>query len=49
MKLFSVAAFLTGFVLMTLNARRRGPIPAAPGMRDTDHRYGIDEFMAGLD
>jgi hypothetical protein len=49
MKLFSFAAFLTGVVLATLNGKRRRAVHAAPGMRDTDHRYGIDEFMAGLD
>jgi hypothetical protein len=49
MKLFSFAAFLTGIVLVTLNAKRRRTLHAAPGLRDTDQRYGIDEFMAGLD
>jgi hypothetical protein len=49
MKLFGFAAVLTGIVLVTLNARFRRTYHAAPGLKDTDRRYGIDEFMAGLD
>jgi hypothetical protein len=50
MKLFSIAAVLTGLVLMSMSVRRRRHHrPAAPGLADSDRRYAIDDLMNGLD
>lgn len=49
MKLFGFAAVLTGFFLVTLEAHRRRRLLAAPGLTDSDRRYGIEEFVDGLD
>ncbi len=49
MKLFSIAAFLTGIVLVTMSVRRRKQHPPAPGLIDTDRRYAIDDLLNGLD
>lgn len=47
MKLWSVAAVLTGLVLVSLKFRRkhRGSLPAGPG--DSDRRYAIDDLISG--
>ena len=49
MKLFSIAAVLTGLVLVTMNYRRRKMETPALGLADTDRRYAIDDLMNGLD
>lgn len=49
MKLFGFAAVLTGMLLASLAARRRRRHYPAPGLSDTDQRYGIDDFVDGLD
>lgn len=49
MKLFGFAAMLTGFVLVTFEAVRRRRLLASPGLAKSDQRYGIEEFLDGLD
>ncbi|HLF15416.1 MAG TPA: hypothetical protein VI932_11065 [Bacteroidota bacterium] len=49
MKLFSIAAFLAGIVLVTMSVRHRKQHPPALGLTDTDRLYAIDDLMNGLD
>jgi hypothetical protein len=49
MKLFSLAAFLTGVVLVTMTVRHRRQHRPAVGLTDADRRYAIDDLMNGLD
>ncbi len=49
MKLFSIAAMLTGLVLVTMTVRRLRHIEMAPGLTDSDRRYAIDDLMNELD
>jgi hypothetical protein len=49
MKMFGFAAVLTGMLLASLAARRRVRHYPAPGLTDSDRRYGIDDFVDGLD
>ena len=49
MKLFGFAAVLTGIVLVTLNARRRRLRLVASKLSEIDRRYGIEDFVDGLD
>lgn len=49
MKIFSLAAVLTGLVLVSMSYRRRRYRPAGSAPADTDRRYAIDDLMNGLD
>ena len=49
MKLFSIAAVLTGLVLVTMTVRHRKHLAQAPGLTDSDRRYAIDDMMNELD
>jgi hypothetical protein len=55
MKIFSIAAVLTGIVLVSLSVKRRRhssglfTMPAIPGVSEIDRRYAIDDLMNGLD
>jgi len=55
MKMLSIAAVLTGIVLVSISVKRRrqsSGLFAMPGMRglsDVERRYAIDDLMNGLD
>lgn len=49
MKIFSVAAVLTGIVLLSLGFRRKKAQPASAVPADSDRRYAIDDLMNDLD
>jgi len=55
MKIFSIAAVLTGIVLVSMSVKRRrrpAGLFASAGMgslSDVDRRYAIDDLMNGLD
>ncbi|HLB00855.1 MAG TPA: hypothetical protein VJO14_05680 [Bacteroidota bacterium] len=52
MKIFSLAAVLTGIVLVSLSVKRRkqhSGLSALPSLLDADRRYAIDDLMNGLD
>jgi len=49
MKFFSIAAMLTGLVLVTMTVHRRKHPAQAPGLSDSDRRYAIDDLMNELD
>ena len=49
MKFFSVAAVLTGLVLVSLGYRRKKERRVIAPLADTDRRYAIDDLMNGLE
>ncbi len=49
MKFFSIAAMLTGLVLVTMTVRHRKQLAKMPGLTDSDRRYAIDDLMNELD
>jgi hypothetical protein len=52
MKIFSIAAVLTGILLVSMSVKRRrrsDGLLALPGLSDADRRYAIDDLMNGLD
>ena len=49
MKIFSVAAVLTGIVLVSLSIRNRKCRSASFALADTDRRYAIDDLIHGLE
>ncbi len=52
MKIFSIAAVLTGIVLVSMTVNRRknsNSLLAGPDASDADRRYAIDDLMYGLE
>ncbi len=52
MKIFSIAAVLTGIVLVSMSVKRRKRpqgLFGLPGVSDIDRRYAIDDLVTGLD
>jgi len=48
MKIFSIAAVLTGLVLVSISVRKKklsASPNAAPGLSDVDLRYAIDDLV----
>jgi hypothetical protein len=51
MKIFSIAAVLTGIVLVSMTVKRRKNPSGRPlsGESESDRRYAIDELLYGLE